>query len=74
MVAVACRMDRRSTLLVQELIRAFENVSEFAAHHKGLPEDECEAALFCARELIRDLESHCVERRHQHDPLTKRAA
>jgi hypothetical protein len=67
-------MDRSSTRLVQELIRAFEKVSEFASHHKGLPEDECEAALFCAHELIRDLESYCVERRHQHHPLTKRAA
>ena len=28
-------MDRRSTLLVQKLIRAFEQVSEFASHHKG---------------------------------------
>jgi len=66
--------DRRSTPLVQELIHAFERVSEFASDHKGLPEGECEAVLWCARELIRDLESHCVERRHQHDNLGKRAA
>ena len=28
-------MDRRSTLLVQKLIRTFEQVSEFASHDKG---------------------------------------
>jgi len=66
--------DRRSTPLVRELIRAFEEVNQFASHYKGLPEDECEAVLFCARELIRDLESHCEERHHQHDVLAKRAA
>lgn len=66
--------ERGPTLLIQELIRTFERVSEFASDHKGLPEAECEAVLFCARELIRDLESHCVERRHQHDILGKRAA
>ena len=37
------------TLLVQELIRAFEKVSEFASDHNGLPDQECEAVLFCAR-------------------------
>ena len=31
-------MDRPVTLLVQELIRAFEEVSEFASDHNGLPE------------------------------------
>ena len=67
-------MDRPVTLLVQELIRAFEKVSEFASDHNGLPEQECEAVLFCARELIRDLESHCAERNHQHDESQKRAA
>lgn len=66
--------NRRVTLLVQELIRAFERVSEFASDHKGLPEAECEAVLFCARELIRDLESHCGERNHQHEGPQKRAA
>jgi hypothetical protein len=44
--AVAYRMDRPMTLLVQELIRAFEKVSEFASDHNGLPEQECEAVLF----------------------------
>jgi hypothetical protein len=68
------KTDRKSTLLVQELIRSFEGVSEFASDHKGLPEEECEAVLFCARELIRDLESHCAERHHQHDNVGKRAA
>jgi hypothetical protein len=76
MVAVACSImtDRRSTLLVQELIRSFERVSEFASDYQGLPEEECKAVLLCARGLIRDLESHCVERRHQHNNLGKRAA
>jgi hypothetical protein len=48
-------MDRPVTLLVQELIRAFEKVSEFASDHNGHPDQECEAVLYCARELIRDL-------------------
>ena len=72
--AVGYRMDRPVTLLVQELIRAFEKVSEFASDHNGLPERECEAVLFCARELIWDLESHCAERNHQHEESQKRAA
>ena len=53
-------MVRPVTLLVQELIRAFEKVSEFASDYNGLPEQECEAVLFCARELMRDLESHRI--------------
>ena len=67
-------MDRPVTLLVLELIRAFEKVSEFASDHNGLPDEECEAVLFCARELIRDLEAYCVERNHQHHDSQKRAA
>ena len=63
-----------STLLVQDLIEAFERVSAFASDHKGLPEDQCEAVLFCARELIQDLEQFCRERHHNHDSLLKRAA
>ena len=74
MGAVAYRMDRPVTFLVQELIRPFEKVSEFASNHKGLPGQECEAVLFCARELIWDLESHCAERNHQHDDSQKCAA
>ena len=66
--------DRPATLLVQELVRAFERVSEFVSQHKGLREEECEAILYCARELIRDLEAHCEERHHQHDKSGKRAA
>ena len=66
--------EHPATLLVQELRRAFERVSEFAAHHKGLREEECEAVLACAYELIRDLESHCGERRHEHNQVGKRAA
>jgi hypothetical protein len=66
--------DRPATLLVQELRCAFERVSDFASHHKGLREEECEAVLSCAYELIRALESHCAERRHEHDQLGKRAA
>ena len=67
-------MDRPVTLLVQELIRAFEEVSEFASDHNGLREQECETVLFCARELIRGLEAYCVERNHQHHDSQKRAA
>lgn len=66
--------DRPATLLVQELVRAFEKVSEFVSHHKGLREEECEAVLYCAHELIRDLEAHCKERRHQHAKSGKQAA
>ena len=66
--------EREATLLVQELRHAFERVREFALHHKGLREEECEAVLSCAHELIRDLEAHCEERRHQHEMLSKRAA
>lgn len=65
--------DRRSTL-VQGLIGAFERVSEFASNHKGLPEDECEAVLFCARELIREIDQHCRDRHHKHDRVMKHAA
>ena len=67
-VASGPMTDRRSTL-VQDLIGAFARVSEFASDHKGLPEDECEAVLFCARELIRDIEQHCRERHHKQDSL-----
>ena len=66
--------DREATVLVQELVRAFESVREFASHHKGLREEECEAVLLCAHDLIRDLESHCEERRHQHEKSGHRAA
>ena len=66
--------DRPATLLVQEFLRAFEKLREFASHHKGLREEECEAVLLCAHELIVDLESHCGERRHQHDKSDQRAA
>ena len=66
--------DRQAAVLVQELVRAFESVREFVSHHKGLREEECEAVLLCAHELIVHLESHCGERRHQHDTLGKRAA
>ena len=44
-------------------------MSEFASNHEGLPEDECEAVVFCARELIGDIEQHCRERHHKHDSL-----
>ena len=64
-------MDRRLTLPIQELIRAFEGVSRFASDHKGLPEEDCEAVLFYARELIREMEAHCEERHHDHDSLKR---
>ena len=65
--------DRRATL-VHDLIGAFERVSEFVSNHKGLPEDECEAVLFCARELIREIEQHCRESHHKHDGVMENAA
>ena len=72
-VASELMKDQRSTL-VQDLIGAFERVSEFASSHKGLPEDECEAVLFCARELIREIEQHCEDRHHKHGSVMKHAA
>ena len=44
--------NRRLARPVQELIHAFERVNEYIFDHKGLPEAECEAVVFCARELI----------------------
>ena len=45
-------MNRTLSLPVQELIRTSERVLVFAANHKGLPEDDFEAVLSCAYELI----------------------
>ena len=67
-------MKSKFTPLVQQLIRAVEQVKEFASNHRGLPEDECEAVLFYVHELLDDIEKHCVERDHKHDSLAKRIA
>ena len=45
-------MNRTLSLPVQELIRASERVMVFATNHKGLPEEDFEAVLSCAHELI----------------------
>jgi hypothetical protein len=50
-------MNRTLSLPVQELMRASERVMVFAANHKGLPEEEFEAVLSCAHELIYDIKS-----------------
>ena len=50
-------MNRTLSLPVQELMRASERVMVFAANDKGLPEEEFEAVLSCARELIYDIKS-----------------
>jgi hypothetical protein len=50
-------MNRTLSLPVQELIRASERVLVFAANHKSLPKDDCEAVLSCAYELINDIKS-----------------
>ena len=53
-------MDRRLSPQVQELIRASENVIGFASDNNGLREEDCEAVLFYARELIREIQPQCV--------------
>ena len=50
-------MNRTLSLPVQALIRASERVLVFATNHKGLPEEEFEAVLSCAHELIYDIKS-----------------
>ena len=50
-------MNRTLSLPVQEFIRASERVLVFATNHKGLPEDDYEAILSCAYELIDDIKS-----------------
>ena len=54
---VGLGMNRTLSLPVQELIRASERVIGFATNHKGLPEEDFEAVLFCAHELIHDIKS-----------------
>lgn len=65
-------MNPPLSLPVKEFIRASERLSVFAANHKGLPEDDCEAVWFHTLELIQEIEQHCMER-HRHD-IYKRAA
>jgi hypothetical protein len=50
-------MNRRLSLPVQELIRASERVLVFATNHKGLVEEDFEAVLSCAHELMHDIKS-----------------
>ena len=50
-------MNRTLSLPVQELIRASERVMVFATNHKGLPEEDFEAVLSCAHELLHDIKS-----------------
>ena len=67
-------MERKLSLPVQDLVRTIERLSQFAANHKGLPEDDCEAVLVYSRKLISDIEEYCVERNHKHNSLEKWAA
>jgi hypothetical protein len=55
-------------------VRAVERLSQFAINHKGMLEDDCEAVLFHAHQLISDLEVHCAQRNHRHESSEKRAA
>ena len=66
-------MERTLSLPVQQLVHASERVMAFAANHNGLPEDDYEAVLLYAYELIRQIEPHWMER-HQHNTLNKRVA
>ena len=66
-------MDRTLSLPIQEFIRACERIAGFASNHKGLPEADCEAVLFHALDLIRNLQTNCLER-HGHNLIHKRAA
>jgi hypothetical protein len=66
-------MDRRLSPQVQDLIRASENVIGFASDNNGLREEDCEAVLFYAHELIREIQPQCVEH-HQHETVKKRIA
>lgn len=50
-------MNRTLSLPIQELIRVSERVTVFATNHKGLPEEDFEAVLSCAHELIHDIKS-----------------
>jgi hypothetical protein len=49
-------MERMLSLPVQQLIRASERVMAFATNvDKGLPQEDFEAVLFCAHELIHEI-------------------
>jgi hypothetical protein len=50
-------MNRTLSLPVQELIRASARVLGFATNHKGLVEEDLEAVLSCAHELMHDIKS-----------------
>jgi hypothetical protein len=59
-------MNLTLSLPVQEFIRASERIFGFASNHNGLPEDDWEAVLLNACELIREIEPYGMES-HQHD-------
>ena len=66
-------MDQTLSLPVQEFIRSCERIAVFNSNHKGMPEADCEAVLFHALDLIRDVQTTCLER-HGHATESKRAA
>jgi hypothetical protein len=50
---------------VSDLMRVCEKLISFAHQNGGLTDDECEAVVFYARELEREVLPYCVK---QHEP------
>ena len=66
-------MDRTLSLAAQEFIRVCERMNAFNSNHGGLPEADCEAVLFHALDLIRNVQRSCALS-HGHDPFNREAA
>jgi hypothetical protein len=67
-------MERTLSLPVQQLISASVRVIAFATNHKGLSQEDFEAVLFCAHELIHEIKSSRTMERHQRGTSKKRVA
>ena len=67
-------MDRTLSLPVQQLIRASERVIAFATNHKGLTQEDFEAVLFSAHELIHEMKSSQTIDQPQRDTRKVQAA
>ena len=57
-------LSRTLSLPVQQLMRASERVIAFATNHKGLPQEDFEAVLLCAHELIHEIKASRTGERH----------
>jgi hypothetical protein len=54
-------MDRTLIEDVQRLIDACEKVIRVSSDNNGLSQEDCDAVLFYARELIREIKPSCTE-------------